>query len=98
VKDRFDDFGSYFQAFLVLTTGSTIGFTELEIAALVQQVGSEGNFAPEQTEQMRQLMRVFYNGYTFHPDATAAIYKAVAQRGLRCGIFASTDARQSSSN
>jgi hypothetical protein len=24
VKDRFDDFGSYFQAFLVLTTGSTI--------------------------------------------------------------------------
>jgi len=74
------------------------GFTELEIAALVQQVGSEGNFAPEQTEQMRQLMRVFYNGYTFHPDATAAIYKAVAQRGLRCGIFASTDARQSSSN
>ncbi|MFZ4660368.1 MAG: AAA family ATPase [Caldilineaceae bacterium] len=50
------------------------GFTELEIAALVQQVGSERNFAPEQTEQMRQLMRVFYNGYTFHPDATAAIY------------------------
>jgi type I restriction enzyme R subunit len=28
VKDRFDDFGSYFQAFLVLTTGSTIYVSE----------------------------------------------------------------------
>ncbi|MFN8486215.1 MAG: AAA family ATPase [Caldilineaceae bacterium] len=50
------------------------GFTEAEVAQLVQQVGGDGGFSAEQTTEMLHLMRIFYNGYAFRPDAQTAIY------------------------
>lgn len=50
------------------------GFTEAEVAQLVQQVGRNEGFSAEQSEQMLQLMRIFYNGYAFRPDAKETIY------------------------
>jgi hypothetical protein len=50
------------------------GFTEAEISNLVQQVGVGCSFTPEKSEETRQLMRTFYNGYTFRHDAPGVIY------------------------
>ncbi|MFN8489236.1 MAG: AAA family ATPase [Caldilineaceae bacterium] len=50
------------------------GFTEAEVAHLVQQVGAGCGFTPPQSEEMAQLMRTFYNGYTFRHDAPGVIY------------------------
>jgi ribosomal protein L31 len=50
------------------------GFTEAEVVALTQQISDQCGFTTAQTEQTVQLMRSFYNGYTFLPEATAALY------------------------
>ena len=50
------------------------GFTEAEILSLLQRTGDQCSFTPEQREQSSQLMRSFYNGYTFLPDAGEALY------------------------
>lgn len=50
------------------------GFTEAEVAQLVEQVGGACGFAPEQIGATRQLMRTFYNGYLFRPDAHDLLY------------------------
>lgn len=50
------------------------GFSEAEVVKLAQQVGGDCDFAVEQITQMIELMRVFYNGYTFLPDASSALY------------------------
>jgi hypothetical protein len=50
------------------------GFTEPEVVQMTQQVSSQCGFIPEQTEQLLELMRVFYNGYAFRPDAEEALY------------------------
>jgi len=50
------------------------GFTEAEIAVLVDQVGGACGFSPEQSAANKQLMRTFYNGYHFRPDAQEPLY------------------------
>jgi hypothetical protein len=50
------------------------GFTEPEVVQITQQVGNECGFAPEAIGQMIALMRVFYHGYTFLPNAKGALY------------------------
>lgn len=50
------------------------GFTEAEIAILADQVGGACGFSPEQIAAHKQLMRTFYNGYHFRPDAEEALY------------------------
>jgi hypothetical protein len=47
------------------------GFTEAEVVEVMQQVSNQCSFTPAQTEETVQLMRSFYNGYTFLPEATA---------------------------
>ena len=55
-------------------THDLCGFTEAEIAGLTQQVGAGCGFTPAQIEDALQLMRTFYNGYTFRHDAPGVIY------------------------
>jgi hypothetical protein len=50
------------------------GFTEAEVMALTQQVGIQCGFPAAQIEETMQLMRSFYNGYTFLPDVDGALY------------------------
>ena len=50
------------------------GFTEPEVVQLTQQVSHQCALAPEQIAEMSELMRVFYNGYTFLPDVQGALY------------------------
>lgn len=50
------------------------GFTEAEVAQLVDQVGGGCGFVAEQTAAIKQLMRTFYNGYLFRPDAQEPLY------------------------
>ena len=55
-------------------THDLCGFTEDEIAGLTQQVGAGCGFTAAQIEDALQLMRTFYNGYTFRHDAPGVIY------------------------
>ena len=50
------------------------GFTEAEVTELTQQVGAGCGFIAAQIEDAAQLMRTFYNGYTFRHDAPGFIY------------------------
>jgi len=50
------------------------GFTTLEVVQMTEKVGSQCGFTPAVVEQMIALMRIFYNGYTFLPDAKEALY------------------------
>lgn len=50
------------------------GFTEPEVVQMAQQVGNNCNFSPEQIAQMVELMRSFYNGYTFRADGNGLLY------------------------
>lgn len=50
------------------------GFTAEEVAQITNQVGNDCGFTPDQLEQTLDLMRVFYDSYTFRPDANEPLY------------------------
>lgn len=50
------------------------GFTAPEVVQIAQQVGNDCAFSAEQTAQMIELMRIFYNGYTFQPTDKGLLY------------------------
>lgn len=67
------------------------GFTEAELRAALEQVAAAHHLTPAQAEAALELMRVFYNGYRFHPaqiegvyNPTLALYflKHLAQQGV----------------
>jgi WD40 repeat protein len=63
VKDRFDDFGSYFQAFLVLTTGSTI--IAEPILIFVDEIDS--TLSLNFTDDFFTAIRYLYNARAIEP-------------------------------
>ena len=50
------------------------GFTEAELRAALEQVAAAHNLTTAQAEAALELMRVFYNGYRFHPAQTEGVY------------------------
>jgi hypothetical protein len=50
------------------------GFSEAEIAHLLQQVGSLCAFSPLQVDEAMMMMQRFYNGYRFFPDQQTTLY------------------------
>ena len=45
------------------------GFREDEIAAAKTQIAGECDLAPTKADEAVEMMRIFYNGYRFSPDA-----------------------------
>ncbi len=52
------------------------GFREDEIAAVLQQVGQSCSFSQEQIQNALEIMRTFYNGYSFTYDEKPLIYNS----------------------
>lgn len=50
------------------------GFTEAEVAAPLQSLGAEGRIPDEQVPPAMEMMRTFYNGYRFTPEAAGPVY------------------------
>lgn len=50
------------------------GFREDEIAAATTQIAGECDLAPTKADEAVEMMRTFYNGYRFSPDAEQHIY------------------------
>ena len=50
------------------------GFKEAEIAAALSQVAAVCGYSAEKSSEALDMMRTFYNGYRFSPDASAAVY------------------------
>lgn len=50
------------------------GFTEAELQTALDQVATAHGLSATQVDEARELMRVFYNGYRFHPAQTAGVY------------------------
>ena len=50
------------------------GFTDTEISELLQQIGHECDFSAAQTDEALDMMRTFYNGYSFGYESRGRIY------------------------
>lgn len=54
------------------------GFTEAEVATMLQRTGERCGLSTEKIEEALTLMRIFYNGSQFSEEGTQAIYNPTA--------------------
>lgn len=54
------------------------GFTEAEVAAMLQRTGERCGLSTEKIQEALTLMRLFYNGSQFSEEGTQAIYNPTA--------------------
>ncbi len=75
-----DDLTSGFNIAEVITmapnTLQMLGFTQAEVERYVETVFTEYGFDQELKPQIIAVMREFYNGYAFSPDATERLYNS----------------------
>lgn len=50
------------------------GFWEHEVEAALVQIGQDCQFPPEKVQEALKLMRIFYDGYSFHYEAEPNLY------------------------
>jgi hypothetical protein len=50
------------------------GFTQAEVSATLALVGEACQFSAEKQAELLATMRIFYNGYRFHPSQTERLY------------------------